>query len=499
MEQSNRRLDSWKEIADYLDRDIRTVTRWEKEKALPVHRVPGGKRSAVFAYSAEIDAWLVSQSQPEAAADLPDPTGPSAEIPSRTKPAEPRSAGMGRLRSGGVLWSGGLTFLLVAVAVILVRGWDTSSSAGPEPLEQTLNLVRNDYEAISPRGLAAEDFNSDKKMDLVFSETAEGRVAVLLGDGHGSFQGRVLSTTVPNPERIAAADFNGDGRMDIAVTSYFGGSEMEVLLGNGDGTFRSRYRHDVGGRSRWVVTSDLNRDGQLDVVISASNAAKLIVLFGEGDGTFREAGRYDAERDVAGLVAADFDGDGFVDLAATDYRSATGASVSFYRNKGNGELEPPRRFEAGPGPLGLAAADLNQDGRTDLVTANFPVSASVLLNAGSGGFAPPQSLEAGRGNGYVEAADINRDGKLDLVVLGEHSNTVSVLIGKGDGTFAPRLDFPAGSYPDTAAVVDLDGDKKLDIVTANINGNSISVLLNRTPQVARSWIRRFTRSSSMIF
>lgn len=52
------RLDSWKEIAAHLGRDERTVRRWEKEKGLPVHRVPGGERKAVFAYPVEIDAWL---------------------------------------------------------------------------------------------------------------------------------------------------------------------------------------------------------------------------------------------------------------------------------------------------------------------------------------------------------------------------------------------------------------------------------------------------------
>jgi Tol biopolymer transport system component len=53
-----KRLDSWKEIAGYLHRDVRTAIRWEKEKALPVHRVPGGKRHVVFAYTAQIDAWM---------------------------------------------------------------------------------------------------------------------------------------------------------------------------------------------------------------------------------------------------------------------------------------------------------------------------------------------------------------------------------------------------------------------------------------------------------
>jgi Tol biopolymer transport system component len=55
------RLDSWKAIADYLDRNVRTATRWADERGLPIHRVPGGKRQAVFAYTHEIDAWLVSR------------------------------------------------------------------------------------------------------------------------------------------------------------------------------------------------------------------------------------------------------------------------------------------------------------------------------------------------------------------------------------------------------------------------------------------------------
>lgn len=59
----NRRLDSWKEIGDYLQRDSRTVIRWEKEKGLPVHRIQGGRRKAVFAFVAEIDQWLQQQPQ----------------------------------------------------------------------------------------------------------------------------------------------------------------------------------------------------------------------------------------------------------------------------------------------------------------------------------------------------------------------------------------------------------------------------------------------------
>jgi hypothetical protein len=57
----NQRLDSWKEIAAYLRRDERTAIRWEKAKGLPIRRVPGGKRKTVFAYTAELDAWLTDE------------------------------------------------------------------------------------------------------------------------------------------------------------------------------------------------------------------------------------------------------------------------------------------------------------------------------------------------------------------------------------------------------------------------------------------------------
>jgi len=57
------RLDSWKDIAAYLRRDVRTAIRWEKDKGLPVHRIPGGKRQAVFAFTAELDRWLTQEDE----------------------------------------------------------------------------------------------------------------------------------------------------------------------------------------------------------------------------------------------------------------------------------------------------------------------------------------------------------------------------------------------------------------------------------------------------
>lgn len=82
-ENGRQRLDSWGEIAHYLRRDIRTVKRWEKEKGLPVHRLPGGKRQVVFAYQDEIDLWASSSGEKSTSAvpgpiSVPDNDEPSS-------------------------------------------------------------------------------------------------------------------------------------------------------------------------------------------------------------------------------------------------------------------------------------------------------------------------------------------------------------------------------------------------------------------------------------
>jgi hypothetical protein len=72
------RLDSWKEIAAYLGKDAGTARRWERARGLPVHRVPGGKGTSVYAYTAEIDAWLVSAGQESADEDTQADSSPAS-------------------------------------------------------------------------------------------------------------------------------------------------------------------------------------------------------------------------------------------------------------------------------------------------------------------------------------------------------------------------------------------------------------------------------------
>jgi hypothetical protein len=77
----------------------------------------------------------------------------------------------------------------------------------------------------------------------------------------------------------------------------------------------------------------------------------------------------------------------------------------------------------------------------------------------------------------VAVADVNGDGRPDLIVANGDDDTVSVLLGNGDGTFQNQKTFPVGYHPVLVAVADVNGDGRLDLITANAGDNTVSVLL----------------------
>jgi hypothetical protein len=99
------RLSSWKEIATYLGREVRTVIRWEKERGLPIHRVPGGQGRSVFAYTDELDRWSAGDAGKAATA-----------IPSAAASGQPS-------RRIALVIAAGAIIVVAAVVVVLGGGW----------------------------------------------------------------------------------------------------------------------------------------------------------------------------------------------------------------------------------------------------------------------------------------------------------------------------------------------------------------------------------------
>jgi len=302
-------------------------------------------------------------------------------------------------------------------------------------------------------------------------------VLSLLFAAAGSVQARGFLPPVKypvgmHPVDAAVADFNGDGKPDVAVANNTGNS-ISILFGNGDGTF-------VTGRTypcrdpQALVAADLNRDGKVDLVAACQvrPGVGLLVFLNSSSGFLSPQG-YGAYGLPSCLAVGDFDGDAIPDIVA-----AVGDAVSFVKGNGDGSFQPPQSFMAGVSIDGLAAADLNKDGKLDLVAADQLEGADVLLGNGDGTFAAPAYIFDGSQPLSVALGDLNRDGNLDLV-LADLKDTVTLCLGNGDGTFQAPVTYTVGKEPRSVSLGDFNGDGVLDVAVVLARAGSITVMFGR--------------------
>jgi hypothetical protein len=132
--------------------------------------------------------------------------------------------------------------------------------------------------------------------------------------------------------------------------------------------------------------------------------------------------------------------------------------------------------------------DFNADGKVDLAVVNatgsksygFKSTVSVLLGNGNGTFQPPLTSSAGPTASFVISADLNGDGKPDLVVANPGSNNIAILLGFGNGFFAPPLNVTVGQGPAWIGLIDFNHTGTPDLIVANSLSDTLSVLSNLT-------------------
>lgn len=385
--------------------------------------------------------------------------------------------------------------------------------------------------------VAVADVNGDGIPDLVIAngcatdtcETYEGSVSILLGNGDGTFKTAVsYGSGGYGTYSVAVADVNGDNKLDIVLTNSCadhpvgqgfclgdGDGAVGVLLGNGDGTFQPVENYDSGGYGAIsVAVADVNGDGISDVVVanqcvtnSNCDNGTVGVLVGNGDGTFQTVVTYGSGGYGAYSVAvADVNGDGRLDILVSNNSGSNGdtrnGTVGVLLGSGGGRFQTAVTYNSGGySAYSIAVADVNGDGKLDVVVANQCQSSTgpcigevgVLLGNGNGKFRGALTYGSGGYNADALAlADVNGDGDLDVVVTndcgesrcdGNSLGVVGVLLGNGHGELQTATTYrTGGDNAESVAVADLNGDGKLDLVVGTtLSSNSTSegaVLIN---------------------
>ena len=243
------------------------------------------------------------------------------------------------------------------------------------------------------------------------------------------------------PTSIAVADFNGDGTPDVAFSAALVSGKgdaatypglVSILLNSHStpGTFAAGVHYSTGNNPTAIKAADLTGSGKLDLVVADYTAGTLSVLMhGATPGTFEQAETITVGGSPHDLAIGDLNGDGKLDIAVAD-RTVSGGRVVILLQDPNdpGHFLAPQVITLVNAVSAIAIADLNKDGKADIIAANS---------------------DANGNNGQVS-------------VFYQNPNPADV------GTFLAPVTFPAGSQPSCIQVVDLDGDGLLDIIVGDL-------------------------------
>jgi hypothetical protein len=328
--------------------------------------------------------------------------------------------------------------------------------------------------------LEVADLDIDGFLDVVCTDNRG--LFVLRGTGGGRLRAGVLIAPLPNAQGLIMRDLNRDSIPDAAVTQSTE-RNVHVLLGVGDGTLAPAFVAASGTQPLSIDAADLDGDRVRELAVANGGSFTGISIFrGLGDGTVtplaQESGRVSIVHDVR---AVDLDGNGTFDLmaAGANLGNPQRGSVSIHMGAGDGRFPDPDAYPLDDRPIALADGDFDGNGLIDVAAlhASFLYAEGrvhVLLRQTGGAFMPMPSLPFGSIAQYAEglaAGDLNGDGRVDLAVAQTQPWEIIVRLGNGDGTFGAATSFPSvpsQGYGRTIRLADIDGDRALDVVLLRV-------------------------------
>lgn len=293
-----------------------------------------------------------------------------------------------------------------------------------------------------PLALASGDMNGDTRADLVVvNGRRSDHVAVLLGRGNGRFRVHRYPGG-HHAQAVIAADLDGDGNLDVVTANGTGG--ISRMFGDGNGGLQpAKDLSTKGTMCSSVTAADLNDDGSLDLVATNSligfgaSDHSIGILLNRGDGRFHPAVRYARVGKQPTMAAvADLNDDGAVDIV-TPNGGWPIHDVTIMFGAGDGTFGAPDHRLGGPSPHAVAIADYNGDAIPDLAITNLgtsyvrPTNDGVQIRLGKGDGTFGRLLQISQHwPSSLTSADLNADGRIDLVVPSEWAGNVIVLLNR---------------------------------------------------------------------
>ncbi len=300
--------------------------------------------------------------------------------------------------------------------------------------------------------------------------------------GVASFDGSAVFTTITDypadgwyPDMIKAADLNSDGHVDL-LTAVPGSTWVDVQLNSGDGSFASPVHYLTGPwpskcNPRAIVTADFDSDGDVDFAAlnkgwnAMSEGPFVTMHLNAGDGTFAAPDTVAIGSSAEDLAVADLNGNGRPDLVTT--KRSGGYGISVLKNLGNGQFTSPVSTAGNFEIFWLAVADLDGDGDSDVVGGGSGYHGEIFENNGLGAFTRVRHVTLSGGANAVAMGDVDNDGDMDFVTSNGGSADISVLLNDGSGVFAQPVSIASGQEPHAVHLADVNGDGHLDIISGN--------------------------------
>jgi len=339
-----------------------------------------------------------------------------------------------------------------------------------------------------PSAVALGDLDRDGDLDLVVAQATANTVSIWGGDGRGNF---TLASTLAAgiaPSAVAIVDDIilrgvGEPHPDLFVANG-GSNDVSIFGGRGNLSFVLSNRVVAGRLPAAMVVGQFDNDSEsnADIAIASSGGSAVGSLRGQGNGSFVASNVYAANRNPVAITGGDFDSDGIADVVAANQLSN---DVSFL--KGNGRAAFNARGNsvqsaAGNSPRRVGSGDFDFDGRRDLAVVSSTGVLQLLRGNGDGTFSAPSTLANG-GMRDVAIADVNRDGRADLVAIPAAAAPLGIWTGAASGLSRVQ-DLAVTGSARAAAFADYDNDLLPDLFVATTAPNTVQIFRGSTPFTA---------------